>query len=110
MLGRAAQVHTLATSGQGAADQRHEQEARFIQESNVGLATPRLPEDAWELIGLPPLNLLVIALAGPPLWLVAGPVQAPPQQAADIVGVVLDVEVAAGTRSRIELGYTKQIR
>jgi hypothetical protein len=61
----------------------------------VGLATPGVAEDAGELIGLPPLNLLVVALPGASLRLVAGPVQSAAEQAADVVGVVLDAEVLA---------------
>src|SRR6266487_4207656 len=95
VLGRATQDDALAAAGQSPADQRHEHEARFVQESNVCLAAPRFAEDAWELISFPAFHLLVVALAGAPLRLVAGPVQAPQQQAADIVGMVLDAEVAA---------------
>src|SRR6266851_6253880 len=93
--GRATQDDALAASGQSPADQQHEHEARFVQESNVCLAAPRFPEDAWELIGLPAFHRLVVALAGAPLRLVAGPAQTPQQQAADVVGMVLDAEVSA---------------
>ena len=57
-------------------------------------ASPGIAEDAGELIGLPAFHLLVIALSGPPLRLVTGPVQATAEQAEDVVGVVLDAEVA----------------
>src|SRR4051812_41116127 len=57
--------HTLAASGQGPTDQRRQHEARFVQESDMCLATPGLAEDARELIGLPAFHLLVVAFAGP---------------------------------------------
>jgi hypothetical protein len=91
----------LAAWGQCATHQGLKHEARFVEESDVGLATPRFTEDAGELIGLPAFYLLVVALPGTSLRLVAGPVQPPAEQAADVGRVILDAEVAED-----DLGYS----
>src|ERR1019366_4931119 len=84
----------LTTRGQGPPYCRRQQKARFVQQSDAGAASERLTEDARPVIGYPPLHLLVIALPRMLLGLLASPVQAPAEHPPQVVGVIVDAEVA----------------
>src|SRR5262249_54236588 len=53
------------------------------------------PDDPWPVVGYPAFHLLVVALAGVLLRLLAGPVHAALQDLAYVFGVEADAEVAA---------------
>ncbi len=69
--------------------------SRKKPDSSRGAALSRLPEDARELAALPEVDLRVVALAGAPLGLLAGPAQARVQDAADVIGMIGDAEAPA---------------
>src|SRR5262249_56561809 len=70
-------------------------ESRLVEQDQGGTARRGLPHDARELLPEPAGDLIVVARAGPALWLLAGPAQARAEEAADVIGVVGDAEVPA---------------
>src|SRR5262249_9403691 len=74
---------------------RRQEEAGLVKEHDVGLPLPRLAEDARQLIRQPALHLLVVALAGLALGLLAGPTEPALEDLAHMLGVVGDAEALA---------------
>src|ERR1043165_1296674 len=68
-------------------------EARFVEEDDMGLALPRFSEDSRQLIIFPAFDLLVIAFASFAFGFLTGPMQALLENLADVLGMVVDVEV-----------------
>src|SRR5262249_60024708 len=83
------------TRGQAASYRGRQKEARLVEEDDVGLASVRLAEDAWQLIVQPPLHLLIVLFAGLALGLLAGPAQALLEDLADMLGVQGDAHAFA---------------
>src|SRR5262249_310619 len=81
----------LALRAPGAPHRGQQEKARFVQKSHVGTTLARLAENAWELVAFPEVDLLVVALAGTTLRLLARPAQPRVQKPADVVVVIADV-------------------
>src|SRR5207244_4848459 len=76
---------SLPSRGQGAADGRGQEEPGLVEEDEVRLPPPRLPDDPGELVTHPPRHLLVVPLPGLPPRLLAGPPEPPPEDLADVL-------------------------
>ena len=63
----------LAPGGEGAADRRGEHEPRLVEEHQVGLAAPGLPDDRGQFLTPSVVDGHLVPLPGLPLGLLAGP-------------------------------------
>src|SRR5262245_9246658 len=91
---RAVQDGRLATRSQGTSDHGGQQKARFVQQSKASLTLERLADDAGPVVGYPAFHLLEVLFAGAFLRLLRGPVQTLIEQPADVIGMVINAEVA----------------
>ncbi|QDV39326.1 hypothetical protein ElP_72910 (plasmid) [Tautonia plasticadhaerens] len=85
----------LSPGGVGAAGHRLERGPRLVEEDESGLPLLGPLDDPGRHLGPSAGDPLLVALLGPPLRLLAGPVQPPSDELAGVLDVVGDAEAAA---------------
>src|SRR5262249_908492 len=75
---------------------RGEQEARLVEEHEVGLPTSGSTDDLGQFLTPSVVDRRLVPLPGPALGLLAGPLQPPLEHLADVLGVEAAVEVPLG--------------